>query len=189
MGGIMRIKKLAGKKCYLSPIDVNDAEKYAEWLNDREIVNFLSIAAKSISVETERELLHTLSKEHCYGIIDTGTETLIGNIGLHTIDYLNRSAEIGIFIGNKDYWASGYGAEALSLLIDYAYRILNIHNISLKLFDYNERALKCYQAVGFQKIGAIRDGLIRNMEYHNIILMDILPTEFYEKNPQYKQEK
>lgn len=185
----MRIKKLAGKKCYLSPIDVNDAEKYAEWLNDREIVNFLSIAAKSISVETERELLHALSKEHCYGIIDTGTETLIGNIGLHTIDYLNRSAEIGIFIGNKDYWSNGYGAEALSLLIDYAYRILNIHNISLKLFDYNERALKCYQAVGFQKIGAIRDGLIRNMEYHNIILMDILPTEFYEKNPQYKQEK
>ena len=108
---------------------------------------------------------------------------------MHTIDYLNRSAEIGIFIGNKDYWSNGYGTEALSLLIDYAYRILNIHNISLKLFDYNERALKCYQAVGFQKIGAIRDGLIRNMEYHNIILMDILPTEFYEKNPQYKQEK
>ena len=45
------------------------------------------------------------------------------------------------------------------------------------------------EKVGFKKIGEIRDGLTRNMEYHNIILMDILPADFYEANPQYKVEK
>ena len=185
----MYIKKLIGKQCYLSPIDINDAEKYTEWVNDQEISRHLTFASQNISVDRERELLAALAKEHNYGIIDRETGTLIGNVGLHNINYLHRSTEIGIFLGDKAYWSRGYGREALSLLIDYAYRILNMHNVFLRVYDYNTRAQNCYEAVGFQKIGEIRDGLIRNMEYHNIVLMDLLPTEFYEKNPQYKQEK
>ena len=34
----MYFKKMIGKKCYLSPINVNDAEKYVEWLNDLEVI-------------------------------------------------------------------------------------------------------------------------------------------------------
>ncbi len=182
----MYIKKITGEKCYLSPMLLDDAEKYTEWLNNAEIADNLTRVYSPLTVDGERELLARISKEHNYGIIDVKTDSLIGNAGLNGIDHSNRSAEAGLFIGDKSFWDKGYGREALSLLIDFAYKKLNLHNISLNVYAFNKRAIACYTKIGFKQAGVIRQGLIRNLEYHDIILMDILPKEFYEKNPQYK---
>ena len=185
----MYIRKLIGTKCYLSPLNLEDAEQYAVWLNDVEVTDNLQLISSVITVDGERELLKKLAQEHNYGIIDIANNQLIGNAGFIDINHLHRTAEIGIFIGDKSYWSKGYGQEALSLLLDYAFKKLNLHSILLRVYDFNQRAIACYEKTGFRKIGEIRDGLIRNMEYHNVVLMDILPTDFYEKNPQYKTEK
>ena len=182
----MYIKKLIGTQCYLSPLNIEDAEQYAVWLNDMEVTENLQLISSIIPVDGERELLKKLAQDHNYGIIDKATNELLGNVGFIDINHLHRTAEIGIFSGNKSYWGKGYGREALSLLLNYAFKKLNLHNILLRVYDFNRRAVACYEKVGFKKIGEIRDGLIRNMEYHNIILMDILPADFYETNPQYK---
>lgn len=169
----MYIKKLIGKKCFLSPMEMNDAEKYAGWLNDQEVVHYLRASTAVISVEAEKVFLSSLSKEHNYGIIDLKSGQLIGSTGLVNIDHINQTAEIGIFIGNKDYWGKGYGSEALSLLITYAYQTLNLHNIMLRVYSYNERAIKCYE-----KIGIIRSAVNKNRQKYDILLMDMLPDDF-----------
>lgn len=176
----MYIKKLIGQKCFLSPIDINDAEKYTIWLNDQEVLNNLSLSSTVITVEEEKVLLSSLSKEHNYGIIDSSTEQLIGNVGLMSINHIHQSAEIGIFIGNKDYWGKGFGTEALRLLIDFAYQTLNLHNIMLRVYSYNKRAISCYEKVGFKKIGLIRESITKNKKRHDTVLMDILPDYFYQ---------
>jgi RimJ/RimL family protein N-acetyltransferase len=153
----MYFKKIIGKKCYLSPIDINDVEKYTEWLNDLEILRNLQLYAATISMENEKEYLNNLSKDHNYGIIDLETNELIGNCGLMDIDFINQTAEIGIFIGNKSFWDKGYGTEAFSLLIDYGFKALNLHNIMLKVFEYNISAIKCYEKIGFKTIGIRRE--------------------------------
>ena len=56
----MYFKKLIGKKCYLSPIDVNDVPIYTAWLNDSEVNANLTLASSVISLETEKEFLQTL---------------------------------------------------------------------------------------------------------------------------------
>ena len=66
MEGKMYFKKLIGKKCYLSPIDVNDAEIFTEWLNDMEILTNLTIYTGIISLENEKAALSNLSKDHNY---------------------------------------------------------------------------------------------------------------------------
>ncbi len=177
----MYIKKMTGDKCYLSPLDINDAEKYSIWLNDQEITDYLQLATSVISIEAEREFLQNLSKDHHYAIIDAETNQLLGNVGLININHVHRSAEIGIFIGEKNYWSKGYGKEAMSLLIDYSYKKLNLNNIFLRTYSFNPRAIACYEKIGFKKIGEIRQGIFRNLQYNNIILMDILPEDFYEK--------
>ena len=178
----MYFKKLIGKKCYLSPIDVNDAEKFTEWLNDMEILSNLQLYNGIISLESEKDFLVNLSKEHNYSIIDLETNELIGNCGFMDIDCVNQTAETGIFIGNKNFWNKGYGTEALSLLIDYGFKAFNFHNIMLRVYEYNSGAIKCYEKIGFKPIGIRREALHRNLKKHNIIFMDILQREFYEKN-------
>ena len=178
----MYFKKLVGKKCYLSPIDVNDVEKFTEWLNDLEVTQNLIIYPHIISVENEKGFLEKLAKEHTYSIIDNETNELIGNCGFNDIDNINQTAEVGIFIGNKKYWNKGYGTEALILLMDYGFKALNFHNIFLKVYSFNKRGIKSYEKIGFKIIGNKRESLLRGKERYDIILMDILYNEFYEKN-------
>ena len=174
----MYFKKLIGQKCYLSPIDLNDAEKFAEWLNDLEVTENLLLYNSVINVETEKGFLENLAKGHNYSIVDMENNTSIGNCGLMEIDNLNQTAEVGIFIGDKNYWNKGYGTEALKLLVDYGFKALNLHNIFLKVFSYNKHAIKSYEKVGFKIIGIRREAIYRKMERHDLIFMDILVEEF-----------
>jgi len=177
----MYFKKLVGKKCYLSPVDVNDVDKFVEWLNDLELTKYLLIYPHIISIENEKGFLEKLSNEHTYSIIENDTNELIGNCGFNNIDHINQTAEVGIFIGNKKFWNKGYGTEALSLLLDYGFKALNLHNVFLKVYSFNERAVKSYEKIGFKIIGKTREALLRGKERHDIILMDLLYNDFYKK--------
>jgi RimJ/RimL family protein N-acetyltransferase len=178
----MYFKKLVGKKCYLSPIDKDDAEKFTGWLNDLELTVNLGMYSSIFNVENERELLGNISKEHGYSIIDLENDELIGSCGFTGIDHLNQTAEIGLFIGNKDYWNKGFGSEALTLLVDYGFKALNLHNIWLKTLSFNARAIKSYGKVGFGIIGRRRESILRGNERYDTILMELLYNEFYENN-------
>lgn len=175
----MYFKKMTGEKCYLSPINLDDAEKYTKWLNDPEITQYLQIAVKTVTLHGEKEFLATLAKEHNYAIVDKKTDQLIGSTGLINIDHINQTAELGIFIGDKNYHGKGYGTEAIKLLLDYAFNILNLYSIFLRVYAYNLRAIKVYEKIGFKKIGTWRKSLRRNRKTHDIILMDILPEDFF----------
>jgi RimJ/RimL family protein N-acetyltransferase len=173
---------MIGKKCYLSPIDHADAEQFAAWLNDLEITVHLSLYTGVLNTENEKAFLEKLSREHNYSIIDNETNVIIGNCGYIDLDHVNQTAEAGIFIGNKNYWNRGYGTEALTLLLDYGFKALNLHNIGLRVYAFNKRAIACYKRVGFQAAGKRREALLRGQTRSDILFMDILFDEFYKTN-------
>lgn len=175
----MYFKKMSGERCYLSPIELDDAPKYAAWLNDPEVTEGLVMATAVISLSNEREILARLAKEHAYAVVDKASDELIGNVGLLNVNHLHRTAEIGIFIGDKRFWGKGYGREAMGLLIDYAYAKLNLNNLMLRVYAFNERAVRCYEALGFKKVGERRESLTVGRKAHNEIFMDLLPEDFY----------
>jgi RimJ/RimL family protein N-acetyltransferase len=172
------MKKLVGKQCYLSPISLEDAELYTKWLNDLEITQYLNLSVLSVSLQGEKEALQRIAKEHNYAVVDTKTNNLIGNCGLHNWDKINQTAEIGIFIGDRDFLGKGYGTEAMKLLIQFAFDYLNIHSILLRVFSYNERAHACYRKVGFREIGAWKESLVQKGKRHDTIFMEITPEIF-----------
>ncbi|MDO9576520.1 MAG: GNAT family protein [Candidatus Cloacimonadales bacterium] len=173
-------KKLIGKKLYLSPICVEDAEQYCEWLNDFEIAKNLLIFNRQLSLEKEKAILNDMVKNDAqvFGIIDMETDKLLGNCSIFCINERNRKAEVGIFIGDKDYLSKGYGTEALSLLLDYGFNVLNLNNILLEVFGFNKRAIRSYEKVGFKLIGKRREAIILGGEKHDELYMDILASEF-----------
>ena len=178
----MYFKKLVGEKCYLSPMDINDAEKYTEWLNDLEITSNLDGYSGIINLEIEKSLLEKISREHNYSIVDKKSNELIGSCGFIQLDHINQTAEVGIFIGDKKYWNKGYGTEAFQLLLDYGFRALNLHNVMLRVYSFNNVAKKLYEKIGFKTIGIRREALKRFNMNHDVIYMDLLEKEFYEKN-------
>lgn len=93
---------------------------------------------------------------------------------------LNRTATLGIFIGNKKYLSKGYGTEAIRLILDYGFNYMNLHSVKLNLLSFNERALKCYKKCGFRETGKIRENRFINGKYYDTISMDILENEFTE---------
>jgi RimJ/RimL family protein N-acetyltransferase len=101
-------KKVVGKRIFLSPMNPDDAEIYAKWLNDLEISIYLTSAPNLYSLSKEKELLEKISREgYNFAIVDMEKEKTIGSCGLMNIDMVNRMADLGIFIGDKEYWSKG----------------------------------------------------------------------------------
>lgn len=170
-------KQVIGKKCYLSPTDPEDAEKYCEWLNDLSITMHLDPSI-SVSVEGEKNIIRELQSKHrIFSIIDLYTDELLGSCGLHDVNMVNGIAMFGIFIGRKDHWNKGYGEEATRLCLDFGFNVLNLHNIYLMVMDYNPKAIRLYEKVGFKMIGKRREARNFGGKRHDIILMDIIAGE------------
>jgi RimJ/RimL family protein N-acetyltransferase len=171
-------RKLVGERCYLSPIDPEDYLKYTGWLNDLEVMSGLSMVTRHVTAAAEREILGRMaSSGHNYAIVELETDQLLGNCAFHQEDHVNGTAVVGIFIGDRRYWSRGYGTEALRLLLDYGFNVLNLHSVMLEVFAYNRRAIACYRKVGFREIGRWRESKLIGGRRYDRVLMDIVRTE------------
>lgn len=172
------IQKLVGNRCFLSPLMIEDARQYTEWLNNLEVIRYLTLASQSISLHQEEDMLKELAKQHTYGIVTLEDEQLIGNCGAFAVDHMRRTCEVGIFIGNQEYWGKGYGSEALGLLAGYLFDYLNMHSIFLRVYSFNKRAIRSYEKLGFRIVGTRREVVPREGAWHDEVLMDLLEDEF-----------
>ena len=135
----------------------------------------------AISGGSKKEYLEKAVKNtenRSFDIVELENNKLIGTIGLEKINWINRSAVLGIFIGDEEYRNNGYGTEAIKLILEYGFKYLNIHNIRLDLISMNERAHKCYLKCGFKDAGRSREEVFLNGKYYDKLHMDILENEF-----------
>ena len=173
-------KKLIGERIYLSPLNIEDAEKYVEWFCDFKMTDGIEKSSSIMTVEAEREWLENTLKNNDYNfaIVNLENDELIGNCGIMNINQINRCAEVGIFIGNEENRSNGYGTEALKILLDYCFNYLNLNNVHLGVKAFNERAISCYKKVGFKEYGRRREAYFLNGKYYDNVYMDILAREF-----------
>lgn len=174
-------KKLIGEKLYLSPCKIEDAALWTEWFNDLEVsIPLGDEAYDMVTLGNQAQLANQFINEgsRVFSIVDKNTDETIGRCLLFNIHHIDRRAMMGIVIGEKSYWNQGYGTEATSLLLDYAFNLLNLNRVELGVFSFNQRAIRSYQKVGFQMIGTRRQFRILAGETHDLILMDILADEF-----------
>ena len=141
-------KKIVGERIYLSPRNVEDVEIFTEWLNDFYVTDYIGRSHQTLTLQEEKAYLEkNQDDKNTFVIVDSRTDEMIGTIGLHSVDNINRTATLGIFIGDKNYWSKGYGTEAIQLILDFGFNYLNLNNIDLTLMEFNQRALKCYEKV------------------------------------------
>ena len=163
-------KKLIGERIYLSPRNNEEIEKFTQWLNDFQTTDYLGRSSYIITLESEKQYFEeTIDKNYNFFIVTLDDDKLIGTVGLEKFDAINRTATLGIFIGDKEYRSQGYGTEAIKLILDYGFNYLNLNNIKLDLMSFNERALKCYKKCGFKEYGRRRKCKFINGKYYDCI--------------------
>lgn len=111
-----------------------------------------------------------------FGII--AEDRLIGDINLHSIDTRSRVAAFGVAIYEETMQGRGYGHEAIGLFLDWAFFIENYERIWLTTWATNERAIRCYRALGFTEEGRQRHQLFIDGAYVDVVLMGLLRTEW-----------
>jgi len=99
----------------------------------------------------------------------------IGSCVYYGINETKGEAELGIMIGNRDYWDKGFGADAVATLVSYVFHQAKLKRIYLKTLDSNSRAQKCFKKCGFIPCGhLLRDGF-------NFVLMELYRKQWEEQ--------
>ena len=186
------INVLTGKLVRLTAFDPEkDAESLARWNQDSQYQQLLSSgpanlwSAKQIQAWFEKEDPNGFG----FAIRTVDSERMIGTVGLDGIDWTAGNGWVGIGIGERDYWGKGYGTEAMQLLLNYAFGMLNMRRVTLDVFEYNERAYRSYCKCGFKEEGRMRQWMQRGGERYDLIFMGILREEWDQSVAQGEMEK
>tara|TARA_A100001037_G_scaffold78349_2_gene70274 strand:- start:5465 stop:5998 length:534 start_codon:yes stop_codon:yes gene_type:complete len=106
-----------------------------------------------------------------YGI-DSLEGVHIGNCMVYDIDTIGGQCEIGILVGDKNYWSKGYGREAVKLLIDECFKMENMKRLYLHTLTWNARARRAFAGCGFKEVQQVRRA------GRDFILMEIYREEW-----------
>lgn len=176
---------VSGKTINLRPLEEGDVNgPYANWLNDPEVCRYNSHARFPIS---RADLLRYVKSSKVnrsllvFAICTKRTSRHVGNISLQNINYIDRSAEIAIIIGDKAYWRKGIGSEAWGLALKYGFEVLNLHRIYCGLVASNAPMLKLAQKFGMKLEGRRRQAFFKNGQYDDILEFGILEQEYAPK--------
>ncbi|MBG9979422.1 GNAT family N-acetyltransferase [Facklamia sp. DSM 111019] len=171
-------------KINLRKLTSEDVEIYHNWRNDIEVMKFTSPIIDTYSYhETEvfvKNVLLSSPNSKAY-IIETIERKAIGIISLINIDFKNQNAEIIIDIGDKESWGKGYGTEAITMLVNYAFNEMNLHKLYLKVFSFNKAAIRLYQKIGFENEGVSKEMLYREGEWHDVFHMGLCGSDWLKK--------
>ena len=151
-----------------------------EWFNDPEVTEHLSIRYP-VSHKGEREFLERMTNvgyDHANFAIETlDASRMIGGCNLDTFRPENRSAVLGIAIGDKEFWDGGYGTDTMRTLCLFGFEMMNLHRIQLDVYAGNDRARHVYEKIGFRMEVTKRQAVYKFGAYHDVHVMGLLEGE------------
>lgn len=167
---------------YLRALCESDLERIHRWHNDPKLYENFPTPFRYVSLATEREWLQKKMAASTDSVnlaicLSPGDEH-IGNIYLTEIDWISRNASIGMFLANTANRRKGYGADALSQLLSYAFNELNLMRVYLHTFAKNISAIKIAEKAGFTLEGQMRNHVFKNGRYEDVLVMALSAEEF-----------
>ncbi|MDO8753457.1 MAG: GNAT family protein [Anaerolineales bacterium] len=174
---------IVGERIRLRAVEREDVNKFHEWVNDPEVTRGLSLYLP-MSMTDEENWFNAMTKraqnEKALAIeVRKGKHwKLIGNCAVFGIEQVNRSAELGIMIGDKSEWNKGYGSEAMTLLVRHCFETLNLNRAFLRVYTENIRAVRSYEKAGFVLEGRLREAVYKIGKYEDVLMMSVLRSEW-----------
>ena len=186
---IVSVQLLQGDLVRLAAVNPeNDSKLFAKWGRDAEYLRMLDTSPVRQWSERQykkwfKEDLEKEKRDDFLFLIRTlENDEAIGFIELDGVHWSHGDSYVGIGIGERECWSTGYGTDAMKVVLRYAFEELNLHRVSLNVFEYNQRAIHSYEKVGFVVEGCERQFLRREGKRWDMIYMGILRADWEEKN-------
>jgi len=167
-----------GARVVLRPLTERDLRRCVRWFSDPQVSHFLGRTSRVTLAEEERWFREYARKadEQIFAIEVDGKH--VGNVGLHKVDRTHRKADLGILIGESTLWSRGFGTDAVRAALRYAFGALRLHKVSLDVLEYNHRAIRAYEKVGFVREGLHRQDIYKDGRFFDVVRMSLLAQEF-----------
>lgn len=175
------ITNIRGEKVALGPLEKRLLPEYRRWINDFTTTRSLDMPPRPMTTEQEERWYETSANSESsiiFTIYALPELRPVGSTGLHKVDHRNRSADFGIILGEKEYRGRGLGTETTTLMLDYAFTALGLHNVTLSVHEFNRTGLRAYEKAGFEEIGRRRECRTMGGKLWDEVYMDALSTEF-----------
>jgi len=171
---------IIGTKTFLKALEEKDLDKVFRWKNNIELSRLVKAHPFPVAKHEMREWYKRNQSDKnqiLWGIYEVQKRSLIGIVRLMFIDWISKTAEFGIYIGDRTHTGKGIGKEVLKLVLDFSFYDINLHRVHLKVNESNTKAINLYKAYGFRKEGILREHFWLNGKYENIIIMGLLENE------------
>jgi RimJ/RimL family protein N-acetyltransferase len=174
---------ISGERVRLRRIERDDLPRVAAWLNDAAVRDGLAMIYPLSLVNEEdwfdaQRNVEPARQSFVVEAQDAAESPVpVGIAGLPEIDWRNRVGEYGIFLGERALWGRGYGLDATRTIVRWAFDELNLHRVQLKVFEDNQRAIRCYERAGFVVEGRLRESRFHRGRYWDTLVMAVLRAE------------
>jgi RimJ/RimL family protein N-acetyltransferase len=173
---------LRGRLVYLRPAERDDIPHFVRWLTDDRTTRFLALRSPIGHAMEERwfeELVEHQGDDRWFFVIcRLEDDRAVGSLDVHAFDPTNGGAGIGIVIGDPADTGKGYGSDALAALLDFGFGELRLMRMWLDVYDFNDRARRVYERLGFVHEATLRHDLFRGGRYHDVLRYGILRDEW-----------
>jgi len=154
----------------------------SRWSADSEYSRLLDWdPARRFSVKSSQKWIEKhYEKEDNFGftIRTLESDRIIGGIGLDGVCWTHGDCFVGIGLGEREFWGKGYGTDAMKIILRYAFSELNMHRVTLDVFEYNQRGVRSYEKAGFVLEGRQRGLILRAGRRWDVIFMGILREDW-----------
>ena len=170
--------KITRGNVYLSPVNANDYELFTKWMNDSRISDWVNNTKSILSIISEKDFLENISKDNdpttkAFAIIKKEGDKLLWIVDLWRINYIDQIATIWIWIGDFEEHNKWYWTDAINAILLFWFHTLNLRNVDLHVFAFNQGAIKCYQTVWFKEYWRRKETHYCNWEFRDENYMDI----------------
>lgn len=169
---------IVSKKLTLRNMTEMDLANCIDWLNDQTTTIYTQHGIYPMTIEGMKEYFYSKQKRLYLAIV--AGDIHIGNIALGNIHETFRTADLSLIIGKKR--GEGNGKEAVRLIVDHAFRRMNINRIEAGMVEANEASRAIFEKNGFQYEGVRREAYYCEGVYQNVLIYSKLKKEWRAAN-------
>ena len=171
--------EIQGARVILRDKRLEDAEQDYIWRSDPELARLDAAYPLTMSFDRylkifQDQLRYPTPGSHHFSTV-TREGKVIGNCMYYDLDNVNRQAELGIVIGDRDYWSNSYGFDAVTTLLNYMFGEKKLKRVYLHTLEWNKRAQRCFEKSGFTPVK-----MVRRLS-QDFMLMEVLKEDWLNK--------